>query len=185
MLRLIKERLGTYVGQKMQCAQTIMAGVVMPIFEKDGEVFLVLTKRSEKVRFHKSEISFPGGMYEESDRDIMDTALRECCEEIGVSPGDVEIIGRIDDVYTVTGFVITPYVGVVPYPYEFCANPDEVAYIISLPYRHLTEQNPVYEAIRLGDKTHHAPALYSNGDRIWGATCKMLLKLKSIVDEEI
>ena len=169
----------------MECDETVMAGVVMPIFDKDGETFLVLTKRSEKVRYHKGEVSFPGGMYEESDRDILDTALRECCEEIGVKRRDIDIIGRIDDVPTMSGFIVSPFVGVIPHPYEFSMSPDEVDYIISLPYHYLNEKNMVCEEFSMGGKTHSIPTFYYNGDRIWGATCRMLLKLKSIVDEEI
>ena len=94
------------------------------------------------MRFHKGEVSFPGGMYEETDGDILNTALRECSEEIGVKRDDVEIIGRLDDVYTLTGFVITPYVGIIPYPYEFRTNPEEVAYIIMLPYTYPERGQP-------------------------------------------
>jgi 8-oxo-dGTP pyrophosphatase MutT (NUDIX family) len=71
------------------------------------------------VNVHKGEVSFPGGMCEATDNDTMTTALRECEEEVGVNRKDVEIIGRIDDMRTITGFLITPYVGLIPYPYPF------------------------------------------------------------------
>jgi 8-oxo-dGTP pyrophosphatase MutT (NUDIX family) len=134
MISVIRERLKSYNAKRVECASTIMAGVVIPLFEKDSDFFFLLTKRSDTVRFHRGEVSFPGGMYEEADGNIMNTALRECGEEIGVKRDDMEIIGRLDDVYTLTGFVITPYVGIIPYPYEFRTNPEEVAYIITLPY---------------------------------------------------
>ncbi len=180
---LIRERLKSYNAKKVECASTIMAGVIIPLFEKDGDFFFLLTKRSDEVRFHRGEVSFPGGMYEEADGDIMNTALRECREEIGVKKDDVEIIGRLDDVYTLTGFVITPYVGIIPHPYDFRTNPKEVAYIITLPYTYLKEASPMLEVARHDGKTQEVQSLHYNGDRIWGATCRMLLQFQRIVED--
>ena len=137
MTNKLREKLSSYVPVQVQCASSIRAGVIIPLFEMDGDCHFLLTKRSNAVRYHKGEISFPGGMYEAEDGNLMNTALRECTEEIGVARNDVEVIGRLDDVYTTTGFVITPYVGMIPYPYEFRTNPQEVQYIITLPYRFL------------------------------------------------
>jgi 8-oxo-dGTP pyrophosphatase MutT (NUDIX family) len=123
-------------------------------------------------------------MYEEKDGEILQTALRECCEEIGVKKRDIEVIGRLDDFYTLTGFVITPYVGIIPYPYPFHTSPDEVAYIIMLPYRHLKEAEPVLEMVELNGKTYKAHSIYYNGDRIWGATCRILLQFKKLIEDE-
>ncbi len=159
-----------------------MAGVVMPLFEKDGDFNFLLTKRSDAVRYHKGEVSFPGGMYEEKDGNILNTALRECAEEIGVRRDDVEIIGKLDDVYTLTGFVITPYVGVIPHPYEFHTNPGEVAYIITLPYTFLKQASPVLEVAEHNGKTQNVQSIHYNGDRIWGATCRMLLQFRKIIE---
>jgi 8-oxo-dGTP pyrophosphatase MutT (NUDIX family) len=184
VISLIRERLKLYQAKKVECARSIMAGVIVPLFETDGDLSFLLTKRSNEVRFHKGEVSFPGGMYEETDGDIMNTALRECGEEIGVKRDDVEIIGRLDDVYTLTGFVITPYVGIIPHPYEFRTNPKEVAYIITLPYAYLKETSPVLEVAGNDGKTKKVQSLHYNGDRIWGATCRVLLQFQSIVEAE-
>lgn len=166
----------------MQCASSIRAGVIIPVFEKDDDCFLLLTKRSDSVRYHKGEISFPGGTYETQDGNLMNTALRECSEEIGVIRNDVEIIGRLDDVYTTTGFVITPFVGMIPHPYEFRTNPQEVQYIITLPYSFLKSATPVMENTVYDGMPHKVQALEYNGDVIWGATCRMLLRFQSIID---
>jgi 8-oxo-dGTP pyrophosphatase MutT (NUDIX family) len=182
MISIVRERLKSYNAKKVECASTILAGVVIPLFEKDGDFFLLLTKRSDKVRFHKGEVSFPGGMYEETDGDILNTALRECSEEIGVKRDDVEIIGRLDDVYTLTGFVITPYVGIIPYPYEFRTNPEEVAYIITLPYTYLKEANPAEEVARHDGQLQKMQSIHYNGDRIWGATSRILLQFQRIIE---
>ncbi len=145
---------------------------------------ILLTKRTHTVNAHKGEVSFPGGMYEESDGSTQETALRECCEEIGVRKGDIEIIGRLDDLYTMTGFVISPYVGVIPYPYAFRTNPQEVAYLIYLPFDFLMEHAAATKSAFHEGKTEVVPAIYYDGDRIWGATCRILLRLREIVVSE-
>jgi 8-oxo-dGTP pyrophosphatase MutT (NUDIX family) len=183
-LVLIRERLKNYEGKEIEAPTGICAGVVIPIFEKDGSTYIVLTKRSEMVSVHKGEVSFPGGMCEDEDGGTMNTALRECCEEIGVPPKDVEIIGKMDDMYTMTGFVITPYVGIIPYPYEFRTSPGEVAYLIYLPLEFLLEATPVMQEARHEERMDMVPAFYFKGDRIWGATCRILLKLKRILEDE-
>jgi len=95
---------------------------------------------------------------------------------------DVEIIGRLDDVYTFTGFVITPYVGVIPYPYEFRTNPEEVAYIITLPYTYLKEVNPAEEIVQNDGRLQKMQSIHYNGDRIWGATSRILLQFQRIIE---
>lgn len=182
MISLVRERLKSFDARSVICDRTITAGVVMPLFEKDEECFFLLTKRSDEVRFHKGEVSFPGGMREDSDKNIMDTALRECCEEIGVKRNDVEIIGKLDDVYTLTGFVITPYVGIIPYPYEFRINPKEVAYLITFPYTSLKGAGVVMEVAKYDGKSQQVQSIHYKGDRIWGATCRMLLQFQKIVE---
>lgn len=186
MLSIIKEKLKGYTGKAIERPQEICAGVMIPLFEKDGEVFIVLTKRTDTVKMHKGEVSFPGGMCEDEDGSVLDTALRECYEEIGLTKRDVEIIGRLDDMITLTGFVITPYVGIAPYPYTFRTSPQEVAYLIYLPLEHLVGVNPLMEEAERAGRIEQVPSFYYNGDRIWGATCKILLKFrKVIIDEEI
>ncbi len=182
MIKRIRERLKSFDARSVICDPTIKAGVVMPLFVKNNECFFLLTKRSNEVRHHKGEISFPGGTREDSDKDMMDTALRECCEEVGIKRNDVEIIGRLDDVYTLTGFVITPYVGIIPYPYEFKTNPSEVAYLITFPYSYLKEASVVMETAKYDGKSRQVQAIHYKGDRIWGATCRMLLQFQKIME---
>ena len=181
MLFLIKERLKTYNARTIESPRHTWAGVIIPVFENNGRLFITLTKRTDTVRIHKGEVSLPGGVYEECDGTRLETALRECFEEIGVRREDIEIIGRTDDLYTLTGYVITPYVGIIPYPYSFNTNPQEVAYLIHLPFDHLKNSQPVLEEAKHRDRLEWVPSIYYNGDRIWGATCRILLNLKEII----
>jgi 8-oxo-dGTP pyrophosphatase MutT (NUDIX family) len=180
MISRIREILAAYKPQDIHCVRSAWAGVIIPIYETDGELHIVLTKRTETVRNHKGEVSFPGGMYEEEDGDRVTTAVRECCEEIGVKKEDLDILGRIDDMYTMTGFCVRPYVGAIPFPYSFRTSPKEVERIISLPLRFLKDVKPGLEEAEREGHAEKVPSFYYQGDRIWGATCRMLLRFRRI-----
>jgi len=110
------------------------SAVLIPIYENKNEHYIVLTKRTHDVMYHKGQISFPGGAQDTADDDLTATALREAFEEIGVRPEDVEILGTLDDQSTYTSkFVITPFVGAIPYPYRFKVNRKEVEELIEAP----------------------------------------------------
>jgi len=162
----------------------VCASVLIPLVEASAGVQIVLTRRTNTVKYHKGEVSFPGGVYETEDGDTLKTAMRECSEEIGVRPEDVEIVGRLDDMNTFTGFVITPYVGIIPYPYAFRLNPGEVAYLNYLPVTFLLGCELQIETIEFQGRTVDAPAFYYEGERIWGATCRILMQLRKIMTDE-
>jgi len=110
------------------------SAVLIPIYENKNEHYIVLTKRTQSVMYHKGQISFPGGAQDTEDHDLTTTALREAFEEIGVRPDHVEILGRLDDQSTYTSrFVITPFVGAIPYPYKFKVSRKEVEELIEVP----------------------------------------------------
>jgi 8-oxo-dGTP pyrophosphatase MutT (NUDIX family) len=184
MIPLLKRKLRAYSPSLLDSDVSIRASVLIPIFEHDGDLRILLTKRSTTVTYHKGEISFPGGMYEETDRDAERTALRESVEEIGLREEDVEIVGRLDDMRTVTGFVITPYVGLIPYPYQFRLNPDEVEHLIYLPFPFLMKCEMEAESTEHQGRIVQVPAIYYEGERIWGATCKLLFQLRRILEDE-
>src|SRR5262249_58054340 len=100
-----------------QAPPLVRAAVLIPLYEVGGQVHVLLTRRTDKGDQHKGQVSFPGGRCDETDADALDTALREAYEEVGLRREDVEILGALDDMLTSTGFVVTPYVGVIPHPY--------------------------------------------------------------------
>ncbi|MCX8022959.1 MAG: CoA pyrophosphatase [Syntrophorhabdaceae bacterium] len=183
-ITLIENKLKGYKARFLDSPKDVCAGVLIPIFENDEGVHILLTKRTDKVKVHKGEISFPGGTCEAKDRDVMDTALRETKEEIGIEEGDVKVIGRLDDMVTLSGFVVSPYVGVIPYPYPFKINTDEVAYIVPFPLHYLLKEEPACEPAEYEGKYETVPSFYFNGERIWGATCRILLRLKKIIKDD-
>ena len=130
----IKELLSQRQRQAITAEGLKPSAVLVLIYEKMGEYYIVLTKRTQDVEHHKGQMSFPGGAYDERDGDLETTALREAFEEIGVRGEDVEILGNLDDQATLTSnFVITPYVGAIPYPYGFRVNRREVEELIEAP----------------------------------------------------
>ena len=111
----------------------IRSAVLVPLFEKSGEYHLLFTQRTEKMSSHKGQMSFPGGRWQDGET-LQDTALRESWEEIGLKPEDVEVLGELDEATTLSsGYAICPFVGIIPYPYDFEINPDEVEEIVEVP----------------------------------------------------
>ncbi len=115
------------------------AAVLVPLFLKDGEWHLLYTQRTETVQDHKGQISFPGGRRDPEDDSLLTTALREAEEEIGLARTDVTILGQLNEMYTVTQYRISPFVGLFPYPYPFRPSPAEIAQLIEAPLRVLLD----------------------------------------------
>lgn len=104
------------------------------LFERDGEPWLVFTRRTHHVAHHKGEISFPGGGRDDEDADLEATAVRETVEELGIDPDDITIVGRLDDLPTfVTGYNVAPYVAVVPEQHAYHPSDAEIDEVIELP----------------------------------------------------
>lgn len=159
------------------------SAVLVPIYEKDGDYHVVLTKRTQDVMHHKGQISFPGGAFDEEDGDLAATALREAFEEIGVRAEDVEILGVLDDQTTYTSrFIITPFVGAIPCPYKFKVNRREVEELIEAPVSVLL--NPAsYEPETRDQQGKSYPwGNYLIGEhRVTGITARMLKQLLDVV----
>lgn len=157
------------------------AAVLIPIFEKEGKYHIIFTKRTEKVEHHKGEISFLGGVYDKGDKSLLQTALRESFEELGIKPSDVEILGELDDITTITNFIISPFVGVIPYPYNFIINKDEIDQVLEIPIFTLLEKSNFWEEKFIYDEKEHIVYFYKYKENIiWGATGKILKQFLEI-----
>jgi 8-oxo-dGTP pyrophosphatase MutT (NUDIX family) len=159
------------------------SAVLIPIYEKDGRCYIVFTKRTDHLAHHKGQISFPGGGRHKEDSDLQVTALRESHEEIGLKEEDVEILGVLDDAVTETSlYRITPFVGLIPYPYEFTPDSFEVKEIFSFPIDDLMNKSRVTVEDRVfGDKTVSVHTYEIGGRVIWGATAWILSRLFEII----
>jgi 8-oxo-dGTP pyrophosphatase MutT (NUDIX family) len=159
------------------------SAVLIPIYENKGEQYFVLTKRAQGVMYHKGQISFPGGAYDKEDGELKVTALREAYEEIGISPDDVEILGNLDDQATYTSrFVITPFVGAIPYPVEFKVNHREVEELIQAPVSALLIPSAWVPQTTDDDGKSYPWGHYLYGNhKITGITARMLKQLIDLV----
>ncbi len=160
----------------------VPSAVLIPLFLKNHEYHLLFTKRTENLNHHRGEISFPGGVSHSGDESSLRTALRETREEVGIDPGDVEILGVLDDFYSVYGYLITPYVGMIPADYEYRINGSEIERIIEVPLEHLLKP----EVFRVEDWTWkgraHPVFFYTyRGDEIWGVTAAILKQFLDLV----
>jgi len=152
------------------------ASVLLPLFIKDGHYWLLLMRRANTVEYHKGEVSFPGGVVDERDCNLESTAKRETFEEIGVREEDIEILGQLDDMTTITSrFIVHPFVGTVPFPYEFNINRREVEHLIEVPLQFfLDPSQPRAFSIDYKGDTFETPAFIYEGIVIWGATERIL-----------
>jgi len=145
---------------------------------------VVYTLRSEHLPSHKGQVAFPGGK-RHGGEELVDTALRESAEEIGLVASDVAVLGCLDDVSTMAGqFVITPWVGVLPAGYRFEANPREVDDIFSVSLSRLGD--PVHHTStsrQWGGNDYRLPAITAGRHEIWGATHQITLNFLELVRE--
>jgi 8-oxo-dGTP pyrophosphatase MutT (NUDIX family) len=159
------------------------SAVLIALYEHDTEPHVLLTRRSWSLRAHRGEVSFPGGREEPGDTDLVATALRESAEEVGIAPAEVEIIGRLDPLSTVSSrSLIVPYVGIMPELPDVEPDPREVEEIRHVALAELLTDG-VYreERWRRGDIERPIWFFELHGDTVWGATASMLRQLLCFV----
>jgi 8-oxo-dGTP pyrophosphatase MutT (NUDIX family) len=158
------------------------AAVLVPLFKKGEGCHLLFTKRSEEVKYHKGEISFPGGVVDEQDAELEETALREAFEEIGLQKSDVQIIGLLDDTVTRTEFIVTPIVAFFPYPYPFKISEVEIAELIEVPLASLLDEESFGEREIIREGRKEIVYSYQYGKyTIWGATARILKQFLDVI----
>jgi len=154
----------------------VTAAVLVPLFAKNDIPYVLLTKRSDQVEHHKGEISFPGGKLDPSDPDLVSCALRETSEEVGLDPGEVRIIGELDDFYTVaTHYHVVPFVGMIPFPYRFRTSAREIESLLSVPLEVFFDPSLRHEDVWiLKGRPVEVISYIWQGHNIWGATARIL-----------
>lgn len=163
-------------------ARLTPAGVLIPIVEYPGELAVLLTRRSANLPQHAGQVSFPGGRMEQGDADIRATALRETHEEIGLEPGRVDVAGYLGAQPTITGYAVTPVVGLVRAGFELVPDPVEVEAVFEVPLPFLLDpgnQQVGYRDVQ-GVSVPIVEYRYG-GERIWGATASILVALRKVL----
>jgi len=154
----------------------VSSAVLIPIYYREGQYHILFTQRTEKVKDHKGQISFPGGAYEEQDSMLVNTALRESDEEIGLKSDDVEVLGELDDIATIgSGYIISPFVAYIPWPYQFKLEEWETEEIIEVPILALLDKDCLRQGTDILDDQVVDTYFYHYQDKvIWGATARIL-----------
>lgn len=162
------------------------SAVLVPLIKKKKDFHVLFTRRTDQVRDHKNQISFPGGVREKADRSLKMTALRESHEEIGLDPDQVEIMGKLADLYTPTGYRISPFVGVILRPLRLVPNPHEIQEIIQVPMNHLLEpKNMTLQKAEFFNREFDIPYFRYKQHTIWGATGRITLELLDILRKSV
>lgn len=160
------------------------AGVLAPIIDGDEGPTILFTKRADHLGDHPGQMSFPGGSHEPGDPNLEATALREATEEIGLNRDSATVVGALDDIETVTRYIVRPYVARIP-DQSYTPDEREVAEIVRLPVAALTDrgnyeseyrEHPNYGPIRV----HYFTV---NGYTVWGATGRMLAQLLEVTTD--
>jgi 8-oxo-dGTP pyrophosphatase MutT (NUDIX family) len=162
----------------------VPAAVLVPLFACDGVLHLLYTTRSTALAQHAGQVAFPGGRHHpDADPTLLATALRETSEEIGVAPHDVDVLGALDPIHTFSSnFLITPFVAIIPHPYEFRTDPHEVADVFSIPLATLADPTTIVEETwTIDGRTVPIASYRHEGRMIWGATQRITAALLDLV----
>jgi 8-oxo-dGTP pyrophosphatase MutT (NUDIX family) len=174
----IRARLAAYRPHTADPNGNPRAAVLVPLYTNLDDLHVVFTKRTDRVQHHRGEISFPGGAMDPEDPDLVITALREAEEEIGLSRDHIEVIGQLDDIFTISSFHVSVFVGAIDpmqSPYDWLPHQHEVAEILEVPLHHLLDEANLVEVPRQRNGELVIMEGFRFGEHIiWGATGRML-----------
>ncbi len=132
-VKQVQSKLQNYQPHRIHHEGVKRSAVMILFINKQSVPHIIFTRRTEWVENHKGQISFPGGMQDENDVDLRYTARRETFEEIGIRPEQINILGQLDDFFTVTNFIVTPFAGYVTNDFAYQINEREVAKVLEVP----------------------------------------------------
>lgn len=159
-------------------AELMPAAVLVPLVLRPQGASMVLTRRNDGLTHHAGQVSFPGGRIEAGDSGVVDAALREAQEEIGLDPGRVEVMGFLDRYATITGFGVTPVLGLVHPDASFVRDPGEVAEIFEVPLDFLLDPaNRELHTREFRGRVRSFHVFRFGAHEIWGATAAMIVNL--------
>ena len=175
-------RLQSHTPRRLDVEHSGRAAVLIPILPQGEEFAFLLTQRTDQVETHKGQISFPGGLREDSDQNLLQTALRETWEEIGLARQAVHILGEFDEYLSITGLIVTPFAGWIEGPLKLAPNPDEVDEILKVPFSIFKDSRylRVETRVRLG--VQRKVYFYDfQGKEVWGLTAQIIRDFLGLV----
>lgn len=180
-LQRLRELLTRTPAVAIEAPQFKRACVLIPIVRQADGWCILFSRRSELLAAHRGQVAFPGGGVEEGE-ELAAAAIREAQEEVGIPADRVELIGRLDDVVTNSGFLVAPFVGVIAEPIEYVLQETEVAEVFEVPVEALLHpDNPEVRYVPFRNR-HYPAYFYTYGDyEIWGLTGRMLKAMLDLV----
>ena len=173
----LRDLLSTPPPQRLPASDLRQASVLVPLYVEAGELWTVLTKRTDTLPSHRSQIAFPGGG-KELKEDAWEAAVREAHEEIGLEPKLVLPLGHLDEQESPAGFRVIPCVGAIPHTFEASPNAGEIAEVFSLPLNAFANPRLVEERTVKLNGVNRQIRIYHIGSRqIWGLTARILQNL--------
>ena len=167
-------------------AVTRAAAILVPIVQREDDLYLVFIRRSDTVESHRGQVAFPGGRVDRTDTPLLQTALREAHEEVGIEPHLVDVLGGFPTMSTVSsGMLVAPFVGVLKRPVEYRIQEVEVAQVFEVSLRELADPRyrGIYEWRRDKDRAaSNFPAIFHSGQTIWGLTLRITENLLDMME---
>jgi 8-oxo-dGTP pyrophosphatase MutT (NUDIX family) len=184
LVALTRTRLATRVRRVAPLGPLVRAAVLIPIVDR-GEPHLVFAKRTDTVGTHRGQIAFPGGTVDPGDASLLEAALRECEEEVGLPRAAVEPLGALDDTETfATNFVITPWIGVIRAPVAWQPDGEEIERVIEVPFAALAAPGGLRVEEWERDGVRRPVYFFDyQGDTIWGATARIVKHYLDLVGD--
>ncbi len=170
-------------GQSAQMPRT--AAVLFPFYWKNEAPWVLLTQRHKDLKHHSGQVSFPGGAFESSDGHVRQTALRETEEEIGIKANQIDLLGHLDPLPSISGFEVTPFVGFVESGFEIDKQDEEVDRVFGVPFAFFQEQaNRTKQFAKTPIGRKHYYIYQYNDDVIWGLTAQIIVQLVKRLEEQ-
>ncbi len=185
MIAFIEKKLNE-LNPKRSDEKLPQAAVLILINGHENEYSIIFTERSKRLPSHAGEVSFPGGKKEDEDRDLIETALRETYEEIGIESNSIRILGCLDPQESRFGISVTPYIGYASEDLKFKKDPKEVETIFTVPLNYL-KKNPLItnKITNASGETFETPVINYENHKIWGLTLGFTLQFLELLEIDI
>lgn len=158
------------------------SAVLIPIIERDEKLHVLLTKRSENLRHHPGQISFPGGRQEASDKNLIETALRETEEEVGINQSSITVLGKLELQPTISGFMVQPIVGIVQNDIKLTLDENEVSEAFEAPLDFILNPTNWKKSYReFNGQTYPVYSILYQEKNIWGVTTQILVNFAKLL----
>jgi mutator protein MutT len=181
----LREILARRPAVEIDAPQHRRACVLLPLIRNGAGYSVLLTRRSENLASHSGQIAFPGGAVEPGET-LEDAAIREAEEEVGIHRADVELIGRLDDLITGSGFLVAPFVGVIHEPVDYVIQESEVVEVFEVPIEALLDvRNPEVRYVAYRRKEYPSYFYRYRDYEIWGLTGRMVKAFVDLVWQSI